>query len=166
MKFKRDQDNLTPAEAIVVDEALRMDLLLANLLFKAVAPDAHLLIMGDTDQSLSVGPRARLNDLTASGLMPIVRLTQVFRQTQQHAIVIDAHQINQGELPQLKRVCNKPKSDCLWFLAENPEYGVAETRDIVTHFIQQLGFNPTRDVQVLRLIRRGEMGTCNLNQVL
>ncbi|MEP0913955.1 hypothetical protein NDI45_23885 [Leptolyngbya sp. GB1-A1] len=98
--------------------------------------------------------------------MPIVRLTQVFRQTQQHAIVINAHQINQGGLPQLKRVCNKPKSDCLWLIAENPEYSVAGTRDIVTHFIQQLGFEPTRDVQVLCLMRQREMGTCNLNQVL
>ncbi|MBD1853402.1 ATP-dependent RecD-like DNA helicase [Cyanobacteria bacterium FACHB-502] len=166
MKFKRDQDNPIPAEAIVVDEASMMDLFLANSLFKAVAPNAHLLIVGDTDQLPSVGPGAVLNDLIASGLMPVVRLTQVFRQAQQSAIVTNAHRINGGELPQLERVGNQPKSDCLWFMAENPQYGVAGIQDMVTHLIPQLGFDPARDVQVLCPMSRGEMGTRNLNQVL
>ncbi len=166
MKFKRDQDNPIPAEAIVVDEASMMDLFLANSLFKAVEPKAHLLIVGDTDQLPSVGPGAVLNDLIASGLIPVVRLTQVFRQAQQSAIVTNAHQINKGELPQLERVCNQPQSDCLWFVAESPQYGVAGIQDIVTHLIPQLGFDPTRDVQVLCPMSRGEMGTRNLNQVL
>ncbi|MBD2024611.1 ATP-dependent RecD-like DNA helicase [Leptolyngbya sp. FACHB-711] len=166
MKFKRDQGNPIPAEAIVVDEASMMDLFLANSLFKAVAPNAHLLIVGDTDQLPSVGPGAVLNDLIASGLIPVVRLTQVFRQAQQSAIVTNAHRINGGDLPQLERVCNQPKSDCLWFVAESPEYGVAGIQDMVTHLIPQLGFDPARDVQVLCPMSRGEMGTRNLNQVL
>jgi exodeoxyribonuclease V alpha subunit len=166
MKFKRDQGNPIPAEAIVVDEASMMDLFLANSLFKAVAPNAHLLIVGDTDQLPSVGPGAVLNDLIASGLMPVVRLTQVFRQAQQSAIVTNAHRINGGDLPQLERVCNQPKSDCLWFVAESPEYGVAGIQDMVTHLIPQLGFDPARYVQVLCPMSWGEMGTRNLNQVL
>ncbi|WP_225914065.1 SF1B family DNA helicase RecD2 [Leptolyngbya ohadii] len=166
MKFKRDQDNPIPAEAIVVDEASMMDLFLANSLFKAIAPNAHLLIVGDTDQLPSVGPGAVLNDLIASGLMPVVRLTQVFRQAQQSAIVTNAHRINGGELPQLERINNQPKSDCLWFVAESSQYGVAGIQDMVTHLIPQLGFDPARDVQVLCPMSRGEMGTRNLNQVL
>jgi exodeoxyribonuclease V alpha subunit len=166
MGFKRDQTNPIPADAIVIDESSMLDLFLANSLVKAIAPHTHLLLVGDTDQLPSVGPGAVLHDLIASGLIPVVKLTEVFRQAQQSAIITNAHRINQGDFPQLEPISNTPKTDFLWFDAQEPEQGVAAIRDIVTHLIPKLGFNPAKDVQVLCPMSRGETGTRNLNQAL
>lgn len=166
MKFKRDQDNPIPADALVVDESSMLDLFLANSLVKAIAPRTHLLLVGDIDQLPSVGPGAILHDLIASEQVPVAKLTQVFRQAQTSAIVTNAHRINQGNFPRLEPVSNTPKTDCLWFDAEEPEQGVAAIRDIMAHLIPQLGFSPATDVQVLCPMTRGEVGTRNLNQVL
>jgi exodeoxyribonuclease V alpha subunit len=166
LKFKRDPDSPIPADAIVIDEASMLDLFLANSLFKAIAPGAHLLLVGDTDQLPSVGPGAVLHDLIKSGLIPVVRLTQVFRQAQTSAIVSNAHRINQGEFPRLEPVSNSPRSDCLWFDASEPEHGVQAIRDLITHLIPPLGFDPAQEMQVLCPMTRGEVGTRHLNQVL
>lgn len=166
MKFKRDLEHPIPADAIVLDEASMLDLFLANSLFKAISPEAHLLLVGDTDQLPSVGPGAILHDLIASELIPVVRLTQVFRQAQQSAIITNAHRINQGEFPRLEPISDAPKTDCIWFNAQEPEMGVAAIRDIMTHLIPPLGFDPAKEVQVLCPMTRGEVGTRNLNQVL
>jgi exodeoxyribonuclease V alpha subunit len=166
MKFKRDQDSPIAAEAIVVDEASMLDLFLANSLFKAIAPNTHLLLVGDTDQLPSVGPGAILQDLIQSEQIPVIRLTQVFRQAQESAIITNAHRINQGLLPQLERIMKSPQSDCLWFKAEDPDQGVQGIQDIVSHLIPQLGFDPAKDVQVLCPMTRGTVGTRSLNQVL
>jgi exodeoxyribonuclease V alpha subunit len=166
MKFKRDPDSPIAAEAIVVDEASMLDLFLANSLFKAIAPNTHLLLVGDTDQLPSVGPGAILQDLIQSEQIPVIRLTQVFRQAQESAIITNAHRINQGLLPQLERITKAPQSDCLWFKAEDPDQGVQGIRDIVMHLIPQLGFDLAKDVQVLCPMTRGTVGTRALNQVL
>ena len=166
MKFKRDGDSPILAEAIVVDEASMLDLFLANSLVKAVPLDAQLLLVGDIDQLPSVGPGNVLADLLASGKVPTVRLTQVFRQAQASQVVSNAHRINQGQFPHLETVSNQPQSDCLWLAAPEPEHGVQAIRDLISNLIPQLGFDPARDVQVLCPMTRGEVGTRNLNKVL
>jgi exodeoxyribonuclease V alpha subunit len=166
MKFKRDQDSPIQADAIVVDEASMLDLFLANSLMKAIAPTAQLLLVGDTDQLPSVGPGAVLQDLIASERIPVMRLTQVFRQAQTSAIVTNAHRINQGAYPRLESISKTPQTDCLWFKVEEPDKGVQAIRDIMTHLIPQQGFDPAKDVQVLCPMTRGEVGTRMLNQVL
>lgn len=166
MKFKRDPENPIPADAIAIDEASMLDLFLANSLVKAVALDAQLLLVGDTDQLPSVGPGAVLQDLIASQQIPVVRLTQVFRQAQTSQIVSNAHRINQGQLPRLEPVSNDPQSDCLWLGAPEPEHGVQAIRDLITDLIPNVGFDPASDVQVLCPMTRGEVGTRNLNTVL
>ena len=166
MKFKRDQDSAIPAEAIVVDEASMLDLFLANSLVKAIAPDAQLLLVGDTDQLPSVGPGNILFDLIRSGKIPVVRLTQVFRQAQASQIVRNAHRINQGQPPQLEAVSNTPRSDCLWLGTAEPENAPQSIRDLITDLIPTLGFDPVRDLQVLCPMTRGAVGTRNLNGVL
>ncbi|MCU0568016.1 MAG: ATP-dependent RecD-like DNA helicase [Oculatellaceae cyanobacterium Prado106] len=166
MKFKRDQESPIAADAIVVDEASMLDLFLANSLMKAIAPTAQLLLVGDTDQLPSVGPGAVLHDLIHSELIPVVRLTQVFRQVQTSAIITNAHRINQGEYPRLEPISKTPRSDCLWFKTEEPEKGVQAIRDILTHLIPQQGFDPAKDVQVLCPMTRGDVGTRMLNQAL
>ncbi len=166
MKFKRDVDNPIPAQAIVVDEASMLDLFLANSLLKAIALDAQLLLVGDTDQLPSVGPGSVLQDLIASGKIPVVRLTQVFRQAQASQIVSNAHRINQGQYPQLEPVSHAPQSDCLWLGAPEPEDGVQGIQDLITDLLPSLGFDPATEVQVLCPMTRGVVGTRNLNAVL
>ena len=166
MRFKRDSETPIPAQAIVVDESSMLDLFLANSLIKAIALDAQLLLVGDTDQLPSVGPGAVLADLIASQQMPVVRLTQVFRQAQASQIVRNAHRINQGQFPHLEAVSNQPRSDCLWLGAAEPEEGVQAIQDLITDVIPQLGFDPARDVQLLAPMTRGVVGTRSLNQVL
>lgn len=166
MKFKRDSENPIPVDAIVVDESSMLDLFLANSLLKAIAIDAQLLLVGDIDQLPSVGPGAVLQDLIASEQIPVVRLTQVFRQAQTSHIVSNAHRINHGHVPRLEPVSNTPQSDCLWLSALEPPHGLQGIQDLIQHLIPQMGFDVTQDVQVLCPMTRGEVGTRNLNAVL
>jgi exodeoxyribonuclease V alpha subunit len=165
--FKRDLDDPLPHDAIVIDEASMLDLFLAHSLFKAIRPDACLLLVGDIDQLPSVGAGNVLADLINSNRIPVVRLTQVFRQSLQSAIVRAAHQINRGQYPQLEPITDTPQADCLWHNGgTEPEHGVQTISELVTDFIPSQGFDPVRDVQVLCPMTRGIVGTRNLNQVL
>jgi exodeoxyribonuclease V alpha subunit len=166
MAFKRDGQNPIEADAVIVDEASMLDLFLANSLVKAIAPNSQLLLVGDTDQLPSVGPGNVLADLIASTKIPVVRLSEVFRQAQTSQIVSNAHRINQGQFPKLEPVSNQPQTDCLWLAAPEPAHGVQAVRDLVSDLIPSMGFNPALDVQLLCPMTRGETGTRNLNQVL
>lgn len=166
MAFKRNGQNPIEADAMIVDEASMLDLFLANSLVKAIGPDTQLLVVGDTDQLPSVGPGNILADLIISERIPVVRLTEVFRQAQTSQIVSNAHRINQGQFPALEQVSNQTQSDCLWLSAPEPQHGVQAIRDLITDLVPKLGFNPVQDVQVLCPMVRGEVGTRHLNQVL
>ena len=167
MGFKRDLDNPLDCSAIVVDESSMVDLFLAHSLLKAIPHKAQLLMVGDIDQLPSVGPGNILKDLIASEKIPVVRLTQVFRQAASSAIVRNAHQINHGHYPQLEPVSMKATSDCLWHSGgTEAEHGVQTICDLIEHYIPQAGFNPATDVQVLCPMTRGLIGTRNLNKVL
>ena len=166
MQFQRNSENPIPAQAIVVDEVSMLDLFLGHSLLKAVALDAQLLLVGDIDQLPSVGPGNVLRDLIESGRVPVVRLTQVFRQAQSSAIVANAHRINQGEYPMLESVAPSPNTDCLWWGAPEPEHGLEAIRDLVTALVPKWGFDPARDLQILCPMTRGDVGTRNLNTVL
>lgn len=165
--FKCDSDNPLPHTAIIVDEASMLDLFLAYSLVKAVAQGAQLLLVGDIDQLPSVGAGQILADLINSGRVPVVRLTQVFRQAQQSAIITAAHQINRGIYPTIEPISDNPMSDCIWHGGgHQPEHGVQAICELITDFIPRLGFNPATDVQVLCPMTRGVVGTRNLNTVL
>ncbi|WP_307730480.1 AAA family ATPase [Chroococcus sp. FPU101] len=165
--FKRGLDNLLPCDALIVDEASMLDLFLAHSLIKAIPQNLQLLIVGDTDQLPSVGPGNVLRDLIESKRIPVIRLTQVFRQAASSAIVRVAHQINKGQYPQLEAISNQPQSDCLWHNGgTEPEHGVQVIGELLQGLIPQLGFNPATDVQVLCPMTRGIVGTRNLNGVL
>ncbi|NDJ25716.1 ATP-dependent RecD-like DNA helicase [Nostoc sp. B(2019)] len=167
MGFKCGSENPFPHAAIIVDEASMLDLFLAYSLVKAVAEGAQLLLVGDIDQLPSVGPGQILADLINSGRVPVVRLTQVFRQAQQSAIITAAHQINQGQYPTIEPISDNPVSDCLWHGGgHQPEHGVQAICELITDLIPRLGFNPATDVQVLCPMTRGLVGTRNLNTVL
>ncbi|QJB47232.1 SF1B family DNA helicase RecD2 [Dolichospermum flos-aquae] len=165
--FKSDNDNPLPQTAIIVDEASMLDLFLAYALVKAVSAGAQLLLVGDIDQLPSVGPGSVLADLIHSGRVPVIRLTQVFRQAQQSAIITAAHEINRGQYPTIEPISNSPVSDCLWHGGGfQPEHGVQTICELITDLIPKLGFNPATDVQVLCPMSRGLVGTRNLNTVL
>lgn len=164
--FKRNKNNPLPHSAIIVDEASMLDLFLAHSLIQALG-DAQLLLVGDIDQLPSVGAGNVLADLINSGKVPVVRLTQVFRQAATSKIITAAHQINLGQQPNIEAISNTPKSDCLWHGGGyQPEHGVQAICELITDFIPKLGYYPATDVQVLCPMSRGLVGTRNLNNVL
>jgi exodeoxyribonuclease V alpha subunit len=114
-----------------------------------------------------VGAGNVLFDLIASEKIPVVRLTQVFRQAAESAIITTAHQINRGQIPQIEPISMKATSDCLWHSGgTEPSHGVQTICDLIEHYIPHVGFNPATDVQVLCPMTRGLIGTRNLNKVL
>ncbi len=166
MGFKRNQEYPLTANAIAIDEASMLDLFLAFSLVKAIPIGAQLLLVGDTDQLPSVGAGNVLKDLIDSQQVPVITLTEVFRQAQASQIIQNAHRINTGKFPNMEKVSQTPKSDCLWLEMPTPEAGVQGISDIITHLLPSLGFDPQQDMQVLCPMTRGDIGTRNLNQVL
>lgn len=109
-----------------------------------------MLLVGDIDQLPSVGAGQILADLINSGRVPVVRLTQVFRQAQTSAIITAAHQINRGIYPAIEPIRDNPVSDCLWHGGgHQPEHGVQAICELITDLIPRLGYNRATDVQVL-----------------
>ncbi|MDJ0650170.1 MAG: ATP-dependent RecD-like DNA helicase [Xenococcaceae cyanobacterium MO_188.B19] len=167
MGFKRDLDNPLECSAIVIDESSMVDLFIAHSLFKAIPENCQVLLVGDIDQLPSVGPGNVLKDLIASDKIPVIRLTQVFRQAASSAIIRTAHQINQGIIPQLEKISMTAQTDCLWHPGgTEAEHGVQTICELIEHYIPKTGFDPATDVQVLCPMTRGVVGTRNLNKVL
>ncbi|KPI33992.1 helicase, RecD/TraA family [Actinobacteria bacterium OV450] len=158
-----DRERPLDADLVVVDEASMLDLLLANKLVKAVAPGAHLLLVGDVDQLPSVGAGEVLRDLLAEGSpVPAVRLTRIFRQAQQSGVVTNAHRINTG-LPPL----TDGLPDFFLFPEEDTEEAGRLAVDVAARRIPaRFGLDPRRDVQVLAPMHRGPAGAGNLNGLL
>ncbi|WP_328621434.1 SF1B family DNA helicase RecD2 [Streptomyces sp. NBC_00354] len=158
-----DRERPLDADLVVVDEASMLDLLLANKLVKAVAPGAHLLLVGDVDQLPSVGAGEVLRDLLAEGgPVPAVRLTRIFRQAQQSGVVTNAHRINTG-LPPL----TDGLPDFFLFPEEDTEEAGRLAVDVAARRIPaRFGLDPRRDIQVLAPMHRGPAGAGNLNSLL
>jgi exodeoxyribonuclease V alpha subunit len=160
--FKRDGDNPLVCDLLVVDETSMVDVLLMQALLRAVPDAAALLIVGDIDQLPSVGPGQVLADIIASGAVPVVRLTEVFRQAAQSRIITSAHRINHGFIPDL----SKPEgaSDFYFVQADDPESAVPRIIELVkTRIPQRFGLDPIRDIQVLCPMNRGGVGARSLN---
>jgi exodeoxyribonuclease V alpha subunit len=158
-----DKDRPLDADLVVVDEASMLDLLLANKLVKAVAPGAHLLLVGDVDQLPSVGAGEVLRDLLLDGgPVPSVRLTRIFRQAQQSGVITNAHRINTG-LPPI----TSGLPDFFLFVEEETEDAGRVTVDVAARRIPaKFGLDPRRDVQVLAPMHRGPAGAGTLNGLL
>jgi exodeoxyribonuclease V alpha subunit len=160
--FKRNTLNPLDCELVVIDESSMVDVLLMQALLKAIPDHAALLIVGDIDQLPSVGPGQVLADVIASGAVPTVRLTEVFRQAAQSQVVTNAHRINQGLMPDLAKP--EGESDFYFVPAEDPEHAVARIIELVkTRIPQRFGFDPVRDIQVLCPMNRGGVGARSLN---
>ncbi len=157
-----NRDTPLDADLVVVDEASMLDVLLANTLVKAVAPGAHVLFVGDVDQLPSVGAGEVLRDLLGAGVIPSVRLTQIFRQAQESGVVTNAHRINAGQMPVTRELPD------FFLFAEDDNERVADlTVDIVANRLpRRFGLDSRRDVQVLCPMHRGPAGAGALNEKL
>jgi exodeoxyribonuclease V alpha subunit len=163
--FRRREDNPIACDLLVVDETSMVDVLLMNSLLKAVPNRAALLVVGDVDQLPSVGPGQVLADMIDSGAVPVVRLTQVFRQAAASRIIVNAHLINAGEIPDLRKP--ESESDFYFAPADDPEAAVPRIIELVQNRIpHRFGFNALRDIQVLCPMNRGGVGTRSLNIAL
>src|SRR5215470_14763540 len=160
--FKRSDDNPLDCDLLVVDEASMVDVLLMQALMKAVPDKSALLIVGDIDQLPSVGPGQVLADVISSGAVPMVRLTEVFRQAAQSRIITSAHRINQGSIPDLSPP--GADSDFYFVRADDPETAVPRIIELVKIRIpKRFALDPIRDIQVLCPMNRGGVGARSLN---
>jgi exodeoxyribonuclease V alpha subunit len=160
--FKRNPDNPLDCDLLVVDEASMVDVMLMQALLKATPDNAALLIVGDIDQLPTVGPGQVLADIIGSGVVRVVRLTEVFRQAAASRIIINAHRINQGAMPDLS--APPGESDFYFVPAEDPETAVQRILELVkTRIPKRFGLNPIRDIQVLCPMNRGGVGARSLS---
>jgi exodeoxyribonuclease V alpha subunit len=160
--FRRDPDNPLDCGLLVIDETSMVDILLMHALLKAVPNQAALLIVGDVDQLPSVGPGQVLADIIGSGAIPVVRLTEVFRQAAKSRIIVNAHRINQGQMPEFDRP--EEDSDFYFVPADDPETAVSRIVELVkTRIPRRFGLDPIRDIQVLCPMNRGGVGARSLN---
>jgi exodeoxyribonuclease V alpha subunit len=159
--FRRTEEVPLDCDLLVVDETSMVDVPLMRALLRALPDQAALLLVGDVDQLPSVGPGQVLADIIASGAVPVVRLTEVFRQAAESRIIVNAHRINQGLMPDLTSL---ESGDFFFVDAADPEEGVRKLLSIVRKRIpQRFGFDPVRDIQVLCPMNRGGLGARSLN---
>ena len=161
-RFQRNERNPIDANALIVDELSMVDVYLFSSLLKALPLGCRLVMVGDSDQLTPVGAGNVLHDLIASGMLPVVTLSEVFRQAQESLIVTNAHRIVRGEMPELS--C-KTKD---FFFMERTAYGAVSTVcDLVAERLPRAyGFSPTEDIQVLCPSRKGQTGSVFLNKQL
>lgn len=163
--FKRNQENLLTGDLFVLDEVSMVDVVLGNEFLRAVPNTACVVLVGDVDQLPSVGPGSVLADQIASGVVPVVCLTEIFRQAAESQIVKVAYEIHQGQVPNF--TTNEELEDFYFIEANEPE----TIQDLVVKLVQEriptrFGFDPTTEIQVLAPMNRSLLGTRNLNQVL
>ncbi len=161
--FKRDEANPLACDLLVVDEMSMVDVLLMKALIRALPPRAALLLVGDVDQLPSVGPGQVLADIIGSGAVPVVRLTEVFRQAATSRVIVNAHRINAGQMPEATPA-GAEQSDFYVVEAAEPAIAAAKILAVVRERIPRaFGLDPIRDIQVLCPMNRGGVGARSLN---
>jgi len=160
--FCHDEDMPLDADAMVVDETSMVDILLMQSLMKALPSRCRLILVGDPDQLPSVGPGNLFSDLIRSQIVPTIRLTEIFRQAQESLIVMNAHAVNQGHMPDLS-----VKDRDFFFMKRHSSQSVVQTIQELCckRLPERMGIDPV-DIQVLSPTRKNETGTKNLNACL
>ena len=163
--FKRCASHPLDADLVIVDEASMIDVVLMNRLLMAVPSGAALVLVGDVDQLPPVGPGAVLSDLIDSGAVPVVRLTEIFRQAASSLIIRNAHRINRGE--PLLRHEGEGLSDFYFVPASTPEEIRRKLLQVVAERIpERFGLDPRGEIQVLTPMNKGPLGARSLNTLL
>ena len=161
--FGRNEDNPIDARTVIVDEMSMVDIFLMRSLLRAVKPGTRLVLVGDKDQLPSVGAGNVLRDLIASGAVPVVTLTEIFRQAQTSMIVVNAHRINHGESP----VMNRKDTDFFIERRDNPVLAAESVVALVSRRLPNyMQLDPLRDIQVMAPMKKGDAGVFAMNRTL
>ncbi len=166
-QFARDFENPLKEEVIIIDEASMLDTVLAFYFFKAIDDKAHVILVGDIDQLPSVGPGSVLKNIIESGVTEVVKLSEIFRQAEKSLTIVNAHRINHGEMPIIK----KPENDDIpdfYFVEKSDPKEVAETikRLVLEKIPAKFHFDPVDDIQVLSPMYKGAAGVDEINTML
>lgn len=164
--FKHNQNNHLLTDMVIIDEASMIDIVLWHNIVKSIPNHASLLVVGDIDQLPSVGPGAVLADMINSGIIPVIKLTEIFRQAANSQIIVNAHRINQGQFP-LQDQTAKGLSDFYFIQANSPEEIQEKLSYVITEKIpKRFKFDSKRDIQVLTPMNRGGLGSRSLNSIM
>lgn len=161
--YQKNEENLLEGDVLIVDECSMIDLVLMNSLLKAIPAGMRVVLVGDIDQLPSVGAGNVLRDLIDSGVIPVIRLTRIFRQAQTSRIIMNAHRINEGQMPDLS---NGKETDFFFTTKEDPEEAVREIVSLVQHKLSRYYRTPSSQIQVLTPMQKGVVGATNLNLAL
>ncbi len=166
-RFKRDQHRPLECDLVIVDEASMLDVVLMNSLLKAIPPAAALILVGDVDQLPSVGPGAVLRDVITSGLVPVIRLSEIFRQARESQIIVNAHRINRGEFPSCPDWEGRERSDCYLLVKEEAQEVQSAILELARNGLpRRHRVDPVEELQILSPMQKGPIGTLQLNQAL
>lgn len=162
--FQRNADHPLEGQVFIIDESSMMDILLVHALLAALPDKATIIFIGDIDQLPAVGPGNVLKDFIASGFIPTICLEEIFRQIKESKIVTNAHRINQKELPKVENL----DEDDFFFIKEGSEEKILSLlEDLVTRRLpQKYGFDPVNDIQILVPLKKGLIGTKNINVLM
>ena len=161
--YQRNEENPLQGDVLIVDECSMIDIMLMYNLLKAMPDSMRLILVGDVDQLPSVGPGNVLRDMIESGCFPVIRLTRIFRQARESRIILNAHRINAGKMPDLS---NGRYTDFFFMQQENPEAALTTIVDLVRSKLSSYYKVPSVEIQVLTPMQRGVIGAANLNQAL
>ncbi len=166
--FMRNETNPLDCDLLVVDEASMIDQVLFHHLLKAVPKGSSVIFVGDVDQLPSVGPGNVLKDIIDSGVCPVVHLNEIYRQSRESMIVVNAHRVNNGEMPCLDEKGEPSSVSDFYFIEEgDPDRALEILKTLVTvRMPQKFGLDPVKDIQVLTPMHRGSLGTARLNSEL
>ena len=161
--YQKNEEKPLEGDVLIVDECSMIDIVLMNALLRAIPPHMRLVLVGDIDQLPSVGAGNVLRDLMDSGVCKVVRLTKIFRQAQSSRIIMNAHRINEGLMPDLS---NGKTTDFFFTEKEDPEEAVAEIVNLVQTKLSRYYQTPSSQIQVLTPMQKGVVGATNLNLAL
>lgn len=161
--YQKNEDNPLEGDVLIVDECSMIDIILMNALMKAIPPHMRLILVGDIDQLPSVGAGNVLRDVMDSGMFPVIRLTKIFRQAQTSRIIMNAHRINEGKLPEF---ANGKNTDFFFMTREEPEEAAAAIVELVKKKLPSYYKVPSEQIQVLTPMQRGVVGATNMNMAL
>ena len=162
--FKKNKENPLLCDLMIIDEASMLDMSLMYSILKALPDTVRLILVGDVNQLPSVGPGSVLKDAILSQCFPVVVLNEIFRQAAGSQIIQNAHRIQQGKMPSVRP---DPESDFFFIEDNEPETLLKTLVDLVVERLpKKYGFHPLTDIQLLSPMKRGVIGTENLNRVL
>ena len=161
--YQKNEENPLEGDVLIVDECSMIDIILMNSLLKAIPSGMRLILVGDIDQLPSVGAGNVLRDIIDSGCFPVIRLTRIFRQAQSSRIIMNAHRINEGKMPDIS---NGKESDFFFLEQEDPGEALQEIVNLVKNKLSRYYGTPSSRIQVLTPMQRGVVGAANLNIAL